>query len=501
MKKLPVEKDSDLPAEEVESLVNARPTAINMNGEKNNVYGYVENLNNNININVSAPVKHKHRMLVIIIALVAVPFAVFLGVFGYRQWKYKTLTNEATSLYEQGKYLDAIPIYEKAELYANTTDDRLYALQTAAGAYFQDYESVSHDRKSLDAAIDSHSDIIKNPEFKSSPQYYRVVAGLSHCYRTAEYTPFDEKWKNAIKILEDWLESNPPVDEVPIEVTASVYSALAEYYEGLISFSNTYLANKEITEKLMSYSEKAFQQSKLYAETKGTSQDDLLVQSQASLINTMIPYGYNSGKGLEFIGDSIKMCEELLKEIEAGTYTIDMANTVYVKYILGKAYVHYIMISKGDEKEYREKAYNILSPLLTVDKDLFVEGIVNLGYYCAQTGLCTESDISRVIDNFRVELNDPNFKKYPDDYAYAASTVLATCTYITETYPYHEKAELYGKELSEQLMDMKGYFRQADIDELSKYYDFFHGKDVKLNFVEGMISQTALAEVVTTPQP
>ena len=465
---------------------------INNNGTVNYI-GNVNTLNHYGEDKRPKLSKRKAILLFGIIIPIVVIIIIILAILGYRQHNFISLSSEANSKMQSANFSEAAELFHKASSYALTNSDFVEAYCKEANQYlimsYTENPDDFHEKQYLNNAIKIYNHIISNPSYKKTEYYYDAAAGLGFCYYNLNYSVEDSNWKNAVAIMEDYIDDfdydNLSIDEA--KQACVIFQSLYQYYERLANSSNKNFMNKEIAVKLAGYYAQFLSYYISTNNIEGQNDVDETLYLGTKLNDALMSYYITANGPEEKLLKQANLLEESIKKYQSSDNNVSPQTLFMMNYVLGKIYFFLCGgTNTAKVNEYRYKCHDILSNILQTPIEIGGEKLISAGFYCAVTGLCTDDEIIQIVSNNQQLLEKIEKENQIETFVKYALNTISTCAYISICYENHKDSDIYAKNLCEQLQKYRAYLNENQSTMLNNYYDYFTGSECDISNIQNM---------------
>lgn len=382
---------------------------------------------------------------------------------------------EANFDLENQNFLAAAEHYDQARLIAYDEETTLQATYSKAMCYLFHGVSVS-DSEYYRKALKLYISILENETYRDSKYYIDSAADVSqiNCLLHREWN--DPEWVRLIAWLESIVEKASDAEEMTndeLSLRMKVIYILGGYYEYT---SYSYLENfknKEILSKALHYYEEYIYLCDLNTAKKGdTLSSHTRTSNILKLVDFMFSYGVASSEHLYYINKAIDLCTVEIERLEASDVSI--SEYLELKTRIGEGFNLLGELYTDEQMVYKSRAYEVLSPLITIDDETAQSALMSVGFCLVRTNMCSDQELDRVVDIYRHNLERLSFETDGETRIKALISVCMNCKLIVENYTHTKNAKELGAEFSTELMTQRYDFlneeQRADAEDLQSFF-------------------------------
>lgn len=376
---------------------------------------------------------------------------------------------------ENQNFLAAAEHYDQARLIAYNEETTLQATYSKAMCYFL-YGMYESDSDYYRQALKIYGSILENESYKDFDYYIDSIADVSQIYCFLHRKWDEPEWVEMITWLESTAEETSDEEKFTydeLSLRMKVVYTLGSYYEyaSYANFEN--FLNEDISAKALRYYDEFIYLCDLNATGKVDVTPSYIYTSNIlKVADFMFVYGIASAEPVNYISKAIELCQTEVGRLNASDVSI--SDYIELKKNIGKGYVLLGELLVDKEIVYRSQAYEVLSPLITMDDKNAQTALMNVGYYLVRTNMCSDLELDRVVDIYQYNLAKIPFETDASRRISVLTSACVSCKWIVENYSYRENAMEAGAEFSTELMTQRYDFLTEEQRAVAEdFQDFF----------------------------
>lgn len=408
-----------------------------------------------------------------VLVLAAVLIAVVAGSLGNKE-QYSEYIGLAKFEVENGNYLEAARLYDRAEAKAYDDASKLEALYGQGMCYFvYASESPEDSDEYYHNALRYYTAVITRFQPSDSEYYTDAMAECCEVYYFLDYSHTDSNWTAAVTWLENRYDPTDlsGMEALPAGQAANIALAVGMYYADVAeeSFSGGTISAEY--EKSMVCYQNALELLKRQKEENSQSFYDgdevfFFLEEYANrtlnvCLGQMISGAEVSG-ALERIDAVIALCQTACANLDT-----EKISDMYIRLetTAGKAYwAKALLAGEEDTYTYFRKAYEALMPVVKLQLDEHYQALyyTDSGLYAVSTMQCSKSDLENIIELYRLQLAHCEEMGYID---YRVKVLVGACSVCETIFRFYDRyrdvAEPFAAEVVEE-MESKWYTRLTE---------------------------------------
>lgn len=333
--------------------------------------------------------------------------------------------------------------------------------------------------------------IINNEKSKDTEVYIDALTGLSHVYYFTEHK-MDEEWRMVVKQIYEEIDNrekeyesiqnNDDINDILLYRWMRIYSALGDYYYTAIKTDYSFMYNPNITNTALECYEKYGVLLDL-ARKKDKEVETLInpilydrIKAELMIFTALSPGTKNPE---QYAKQAIDICQSYLNDA-SNNIGENTESYISFKSLIASAYrvLGEFNDKKGLKEEsdkYMKKAYEKLIDVLNLENDkIELEERVDAGYSAIFTGLCSDKDLEKILDNYDKLISKYNLTGNLKESAWFALNICDACMGIINIYGHSERAWKMGREVTENVKSIEEYIQNSQKEKFDVFYDYFH---------------------------
>jgi len=387
---------------------------------------------------------------IIVVFIIAASAWYFVSANQRAKDNYENLVAQADFELSNGNYIASADSYNKAYKAAYDLETEVESLDCIGSSYLA-YGLDNADSDFYRKALDIYTGILNNTKYEETTNYQFALVHICFVYYFMGYRWDNADWTNDVELLENNYDFNKSATLSDREVTfmIDVAYALGLYYENA-TYSNIDNFNKsEYVEKALFYYDKLYMLSDVAS--KNWNANQIMQNSayvKAKIAEFMLTYAIaDINKAPVYLDDAISLCNDAINQSDFK----NMSDYLLLKKNVGKGYWMKARLYPDTREENLNLAYTELAPLIHMDEVAIDEDLLDIGYYAALTGLCTEEELNIILNRYERELEITPISVGVYARIRIEISAVTVCAFISDNYENYPRAQEMKQSLIAEL--------------------------------------------------